>query len=57
MKDEILNRRDFFKKSCARVLPILGALILTPTAVKAVASESQDYCPGSCTGLCTKIPL
>ena len=50
-----IDRRQFFKDSLKKVLPILGALALPAIPSQIIASEekSPQYCKGDCTGLCT----
>lgn len=49
------NRREFFKESCKKVLPIIGC-ILIPQNLNAfvnVVEKTPNSCNGSCSGLCT----
>lgn len=53
MSGSKFNRRDFFKKSFKRALPMIGVLITPTLPLFASESNSGDYCTGSsCTGLC-----
>lgn len=52
-KDELQNRREFFKKAAKGALPILGAIVLTSAPILSqAASKPVTDCQG-CTGLCT----
>lgn len=54
-KDNIQNRRQFFKNAAKSMLPILGC-ILIPQSLHAWTEPSTmtpSGCGGSCTGLCT----
>lgn len=57
-KDELQNRREFFKKAAKGALPILGAIVLAnvPGILKAADAEpigcSADGCSHSCSTSC-----
>lgn len=54
--NELQSRREFFKKTAKRALPILGAIVMAgmPALVKGTGSPMGcDYgCSSSCTGHC-----
>ena len=65
-KDELQNRREFFKKAAKGVLPILSAIVLTnvPSLLKASENEPMgcsngcwyscyDTCKNTCIGSCS----
>lgn len=61
-KEELLSRREFFKNAAKKVLPILGAIVLSGSPVLSKAAEKNpmdcDYschstCAGRCTNACT----
>lgn len=64
--EELQSRRDFFKKGVKKVLPILGAALLSTPIARAVNTSSgcsycsytckgscQDTCKGNCTDRCS----
>lgn len=60
-KDELQNRREFFKRAAKGALPILGAIVLAnvPNVLKASDTEPMGCrnscyhgCHASCTGRC-----
>ena len=52
-KDELQNRREFFKKAAKGALPILGAIVLAnmPGVLNAAGKDSMN-CEYSCSALC-----
>lgn len=50
--EEILSRREFFKKAAKGTLPILGAVMLAGTPVIGMGKTSSSTCNGSCTDIC-----
>lgn len=52
-KDELQNRREFFKKAAKGALPILGAIVLAnvPSVLKAAETEPMG-CPKVCRDSC-----
>lgn len=57
--EEILSRREFFKKAAKATLPIIGAVVLSsnPVVTKAVESTGckhtcQTSCYNDCSGSC-----
>lgn len=62
-EDGLQSRREFFRKAAKAALPILGAVVLANTPLKAIASEngmesgrctacSGANCGITCRGLC-----
>lgn len=51
-KDELQNRREFFKKAAKGALPILGAIVLANVPDVLSAAEEPATCIGSCYGTC-----
>ena len=55
-KNELQSRREFFKNSAKRVLPIIGAMVMAnPIIAKAVEFEEgtlAGYCRGGCYEYC-----
>ena len=56
-KDELQNRREFFKKAAKGALPILGAIVLAnvPSVLNAAEGEyctCSGNCSGGCSGTC-----
>ena len=67
-KDELQNRREFFKKAAKGALPILGAIVLAnvPSVLKATDAEPMgcrfgcmgscyESCAGTCAGTCSNV--
>lgn len=58
-KKEVLSRRAFFKKSAAKILPIIGMTIVGPTYIVSCTEKNncngncEITCEGSCDGSCT----
>lgn len=55
--NELQSRRDFFRNSVKRVLPIVGALVMTnpivASVIKMQESKQANYCTlGTCFGEC-----
>lgn len=52
-KDELQNRREFFKRAAKGALPILGAIVLAnvPNVLKASDTEPMG-CPRACMDSC-----
>ena len=55
--DDLQSRRDFFKKTVSKVLPILGAVVLGQTIMTSCdpigGGSTSDSCTGSsCKGSC-----
>ena len=48
--DKLYSRRDFFRKSANRVLPVL--LLASIPAIDVVAKAAPQDCEGSCKGDC-----
>lgn len=56
-KEQILNRREFFKDLGKKVLPVLGAIAIASTPLKVMAKPTEAggclfWCSGSCSGTC-----
>lgn len=53
-KDEVLSRREFFKKAAKAALPILGAVVLTnlPQIAQGAKSDVPMGCTGTCKNAC-----
>lgn len=53
MKNEVKNRREFFKEAARKALPIIGAVALmnNPVIAKAVENESMG-CNSNCQIAC-----
>lgn len=56
-KDELQNRREFFKKAAKGALPILGTIALANISVSNVFAGNKsigecDDCYGGCMGSC-----
>lgn len=58
MKNNLQNRREFFKKAAKGVLPILGAIVLSsiPFNASAVNKDSTycEHCNSSCSNGCRR---
>jgi hypothetical protein len=56
MKNELKNRREFFKEAAKKSLPILGMAVLATIAPTALQSckkvNSCNGCTGSCSNSC-----
>lgn len=52
MKKDILSRREFFKSSFEKVLPILAATALLSNPLFLSAHHMSNACEGSCSGTC-----
>lgn len=50
--EEVLSRREFFKKAAKATLPILGAVLLASNPILAEAAETPMGCMG-CSNGCT----
>lgn len=51
MKQQKITRREFFKASIKRTLPILGAIALGPAVLGSCSSDDGPLgCEGSCIG-------
>lgn len=62
INEELLSRKDFFKKTAKNVLPILGVMVLGPTLLNgcdpidgggSTISGCGKSCSGSCEDGCT----
>ncbi len=58
MKNELKNRREFFKEAAKKTLPILGMAIMAvaaPTMMQSCKKEVTcgNNCSGSCKGSCS----
>ncbi len=51
-KEELQNRREFFKKAAKGVLPILGAIVFANVSNGLHAEEATSSCQGSCVAAC-----
>ena len=47
-KEEIQSRREFFKASAKKVLPVLGAMLLLNAPIMAHPKTGVSDCNGSC---------
>lgn len=52
MEKNILSRREFFRDSFKKVIPILAATALLSKPLLLSASNEYSACNGSCTGTC-----
>lgn len=52
MKKDILSRREFFKNSFKKVIPILAATTLLSNPLFLSAHHRSNACEGSCSGTC-----
>lgn len=53
MKNELKNRREFFKEAAKKTLPILGMAVLATVAPTALQScKKTNNCPDVCTNAC-----
>lgn len=55
-KDELQNRREFFKRAAKATLPVIGAVVMASLPIKVDAHSSTDcrkQCAGSCGAACT----
>ena len=52
---ELIDRRKFFKKSFAKILPIICISFISPVSVVAhnvVVNDCKNSCIGTCRGMC-----
>lgn len=53
-EESAISRREFFKKTARKVLPMVGLVIASSIPFSSSAFDtSPQYCNGNCTGLCT----
>ena len=61
MKKDIISRRDFFKKSTSKILPVVAAITLPSVLTSCeideepfdIPSSGCDTCKGTCGGQCS----
>ena len=49
--DELMNRRQFFKKAAKGLLPMLGAVVMGPSIVMGTLTSCDNGCDG-CEAAC-----
>ena len=52
MKDDIFSRRDFFKKSAKKILPIFGGVILSALPLQKIDAKKVLGCDNNCHAAC-----